>query len=193
MLPTYGGSLGFFGFSFTLSFPPGLSPPLKDGIINMEPLPFRDLMVVDATLPPMTQRIRNLKVWAGGNIFKYSFAFLCSKSKPKKEEDFFLPIGFVHEGQLVTSKGAMSKAMGAAKTLPISSEVVSHLLKYYEKEGDLISEHGTIEYFSLIEKGKTPWVLTGPHKAGCLRPNEERYVVINDMRELAFGPVRRKN
>ena len=157
----------------------------------MKVLPFRNLEIVDVPIPEVKIMLKEIRDWAGGNLLKYSYAFLFSADSPSAEEHFTVPIGFVHNNKLVTTMLVLKTVADVVNRFNGSEDIVSdakiHVGRYFSKKG-LVAPWGSRLYDTLIAKGRTPRVLEGPHIGGSLRPNQRRYVVFDDDRNIVFGP-----
>lgn len=158
----------------------------------MKVLPFRNLEIVDIGIPPVDTIVEEIKDWSDGNLLKYSYAFLFSAESPSREEHFTIPVGFVHNNKLVTSLQIIRVTAEVVQSFNGDESIViaakNHISRYFAKVGS-VAPWGTVNYKELVTKGRTPRVLEGPHKRGDLRPNQRRYVVLDDERNIIFGPL----
>lgn len=158
---------------------------------DMFVLPFRGLPF--ANYPYEDERVRQelIKEWCEGDLFKYSFGFLFSAHEPKVYEDYKVPIADVIDGKLVTTKEIIFSIANSIKRLNFTYDVAElreHITPYYRVLG-LLPHWGEPEYYKTLREHKTPRVLHGPHKAGNLRPNQKRMVLLNEDNNLVFGPL----
>jgi hypothetical protein len=151
----------------------------------------RNLPVVDFPYENDEVRAALIKEWADGNLFKYSFGFLFASLEPKDFDDYRVPLADVIEGKLVTTKEIIYSVTAGLKRLTFTydmNEVMVHLDPYYKALG-ILPYWGESLYYDILAAGKTPRILQGPHKTGSLRPNQKRMVLLDEDRELVFGPL----
>jgi hypothetical protein len=158
-------------------------------------LPFIDINVIEDNTPSAEERLKGLVEWAEGEKIKMSAACMAYDNNGESVDDYVLQIGYIKDGRLVTSKEAIEEVGKHCeqykrwKTFAkIMFELRCHLELYYNKVG-IIPPWGSSMYQKLENKGFTPRVLEGPHKAGGLRPNQKRKIILDASNEIVFGPL----
>lgn len=153
-------------------------------------LPFRNLPVGEKkSPPPLSLLCEEVRDWSEGDLFKYSFAFMCSTRDPKREEDYFLPLGFVEEDSLVTTvEIIMSVSREMVRYQASPADLRDHVGRYFS-ELKIVPLWGQPEFYRLLEENKTPRVLEGPNIGGSLKKGETREVIILPEGDLAYGPL----
>ena len=161
----------------------------------MKLLPFMDISVVEDDTPSAIERLEGLVEWADGEKIKLSAAFLAYEQNGEDIENYLFQIGYIKDGGLVTSKDAITEAGNHCEEYKQWKENARHLfeirahLELYYAKIELVPPWGSRKYYNLVEKGITPRILHGPHKRGRLKPNQKRYVVLDENREIQFGPL----
>jgi hypothetical protein len=154
-------------------------------------LPYRELPIVDTPLESEEFRKAIIKEWSENELYKYSFGFLFSRREPKELDDYLVPIADVIGGLLVTTREiilTLHHSLREVKETYNEGHLRVHLSGYYEGLG-ILPRWGTPRYHELLKEGKTPRVLYGPHKTGNLRPNQKREVLLDEDKEIIFGPL----
>ena len=161
----------------------------------MRILPFMDIPVVEVKTPSEKNRREVLREWAEGDIIRLSVAYLAYIENGENEEDYYFQIGFIHKGNLVTTKEVIEETGNKlldvtdwAEYLYLLPKLRDHLSLYFDKVG-MIPAWGTPKYYKMVEKGKTPRWLEGPHKSGRLKPNQRRKIVLDEKGDIVFGPL----
>jgi hypothetical protein len=101
----------------------------------------------------------------------------------------------VKDDCLVTSKTVIEEAGEVCieyrawkEYILILTEVRLHLELYFDKIKS-VPPWGTHRYRELLEEGFTPRILHGPNKRGRLRPNQKRKIILDENREIVYGPL----
>jgi len=153
----------------------------------MKFLYFADILVVDTSLPSKEDRRERLLEWAQGNSRKWAIAHLAYENEGENIEDYLFQIGFPLEESIVTTKSAIMEISG--EVIKANEELLLDHLELYYSKFNSIPPWGTSEYRKLRAEGYTERTLIGPHKAGLLRPNEKRLIIISSSGEFSFGPL----
>jgi hypothetical protein len=162
----------------------------------MRLLSFMDIPVVEGKEPSPIERRTQLEAWANGEKVKLSAAFLAYENDGSEIDDYLFQIGYIKNDCLVTNAAVIKQVGDQCKEyktwksyMKIYFEIQRHLELYFSKI-NIVPPWGTSEFSELKEKGFTSRVLIGPHKAGGLRPNQEREVIIDASNNIIFGPLR---
>lgn len=158
-----------------------------------------DIPVVDITTPSKESRKESLLVWAEDDMIRLSVAYLAYTDDGDDPEDYYFQIGFISEGNLITTKKIIEEI--GEGLVPISTwteyclllpKLRDHLALYLEKI-NVIPDWGTPKYYKLLAEGKTARWLEGPHKVGRLKPSQRRQVVLDNRGDIVFGPLIKGN
>jgi hypothetical protein len=154
-----------------------------------------DIPVIKDKAPSFAKRLAQLVNWAEGDKAKLSAGFLAYENEGDKPDDYLFQIAFIKDECLVTNEEMIKDAGKLCKEYKewkeytkIIFEIRAHLELYYAKIGS-VAPWGSRQFNKLKSSGRTPRVLEGPHKGGQLRPNEKRWIILDDNNELVYGPT----
>ena len=160
----------------------------------MRILPFMDIPVVDVPTPSIELMKSDLEKWAEGDMIRLSVAYLAYGNDGNDPEDYYFPIGFISDGNLVTTKEIIEQIgdslyfkVGWPEFNLLLPKLRNHLALYLEKI-NIIPDWGTPKYYKLLAEGRTPRWLEGPHKVGRLKSGQRRKVILDYNGDIIYGP-----
>lgn len=161
----------------------------------MRLLPFMDVPLISDEEPSAIDRYADLLVWANGDRMKMSAGFLAHDNEGEVPEDYLFQIAYIKEECLVTNESVIKYVGNQCneykkwkEEVRLQFEIQAHLELYYMKI-NIVPPWGTSKYRELQLKGFTPRTLVGPHKAGGLRPNQRRLIILDASNNIIFGPM----
>jgi len=158
----------------------------------MKPLPFVDVPFVDGICPTLQQRRETVK-----ELSKefWEVSHLAVEKNGDNFEDYLFQIGFIVEGEVKTCRDTIIDVCRVANPIPewkeyseCLPEIQAHLNLYCLRI-NYVPPWGWSEYYKLVDEGKTPRILQGPHKEGNISRRESRMVVYDNSKQFVYGPT----